>query len=135
MSDAPERVLTLTAQIVSAYLQSSRLSASQLPGVIRNVRRSLSDVAGDTPAAQATDLGSNKPAIGKKRAVFPDHLVCLEDGLEMKALKRHLRSAHGMTPDEYRAKWELPADYPMIAPQYAELRSTLARRSGLGKRR
>lgn len=135
MSDTPDRLLSLTAQIVSAYLESGRVSASQLPSVIRDVRRSLSDVAGDAPATRPTDLAPNKPAVGRNRAVFPDHIVCLEDGLEVKVLKRHLRSAHGLTPDEYRAKWGLPADYPMVAPQYGEFRSTLAKRSGLGKKR
>ena len=135
MSDAPDRLLALTAQIVSAYLESRRLPAGQLPTVIRDVRRSLLNAASDASPTQPAHSASNMPTVSTDRSVFPDHLVCLEDGLEVKMLKRHLQSAHGLTPDEYRAKWHLPSDYPMTAPHYADLRSKLARRSGLGRKR
>ena len=124
-----QAILTLTAQIVSAHVSNNSVSSEALPDLIRHVHQALSGVG--QPAAEPEKL---QPAVPVKRSVFPDYIVCLEDGKKLKMLKRHLQSAYGMTPDQYRERWGLPPDYPMVAPNYAERRSALARQIGLGRK-
>ena len=128
MADAsnPE-LLELTASIVSAHVGQNHLPVTTLPELIQSVYRSLA-TAGTVEAAPPPT-----PAVPIRKSVFPDHLVCLEDGLKLKMLKRHLKSSYGMTPEQYRQKWELPASYPMVAPNYATHRSKLAKQIGLGR--
>jgi MucR family transcriptional regulator, transcriptional regulator of exopolysaccharide biosynthesis len=122
----------LVADIVAAYVSSNPVSPQDLPGLIRTVHASLRDIAGGgVPAAET----SQEPAVAVKKSVTPDYVICLEDGKKFKSLKRHLRTRYNLTPDEYRAKWGLPHDYPMVAPNYAKERSNLAKRMGLGHAR
>lgn len=122
----------MTAEIVSAYVSANSVAAQDIPGLIKTVHAALREVSGDAP-----DLAehSQEPAVAIRKSVTPDYIVCLEDGKKFKSLKRHLRTRYGMTPEEYRAKWGLPADYPMVAPNYAKERSNLAKRMGLGHAR
>lgn len=122
-------LLELTAEIVSAHVSNNAFAAEGLPGLIREVYAALESVG--QPAPEPEKL---QPAVPIKRSVFPDYIVCLEDGKKLKMLKRHLQSAYGMTPEQYRERWGLPSDYPMVAPNYAERRSTLAREIGLGRK-
>ena len=125
-------LITLTSQIVSAYVSKSSVQASDLPALISSVYQSLKSVGQSQAAVEApADL---KPAVPIKKSVTPDFIICLEDGKRCKMLKRHLMSSFGLTPDEYRAKWGLPADYPMVAPNYAKQRSDLALKLGLGRK-
>jgi predicted transcriptional regulator len=127
---SPE-LLTLTAQIVSAHVSNNSVTPDALPDLINSIYGTLSTV-GTTPTPPAAE--KPQPAVPIKRSVFPDHIVCLEDGKKLKMLKRHLKTAYNMTPEEYREKWRLPSSYPMVAPNYAEQRSTLAKSIGLGRR-
>jgi predicted transcriptional regulator len=129
---APDQtgLLTLTAAIVSAYVARNPLPAIELPGLIRTTYDALSTL-GQVTASPASEP---VPAVPIKKSVFPDHIICLEDGRSFKSLKRHLRTAYGMTPEDYRARWKLPADYPMVAPDYAAHRASLARAIGLGRK-
>src|SRR5690349_23973965 len=131
MSDqlAPD-ILGLTAQIVSAHVSKNPVHTDALPSLIQSVYRSLS-TAGN---AQAVPVPAQAPAVPIKKSVFPDYIVCLEDGRKLKMLKRHLHTSYGLTPDAYRTKWALPRDYPMVAPSYAATRSTLAKSIGLGRK-
>ena len=122
-------LLDLTAHIVSAYVEKNRLPASGLPDLIASVSASISGLG--TPAPEPAPALT--PAVNPKKSVTPDYIVCLEDGKKFKSLKRHL-TLLGMTPEAYRAKWNLPADYPMVAPNYAATRSALAISSGLGRK-
>ncbi len=124
-------ILGLTAKIVSAHISKNRLETEALPSLIQSVYRSLSTV-GDSSAAAPEP--AKAPAVPVKKSVFPDYIVCLEDGKKLKMLKRHLMTSYGLTPDEYRAKWGLPASYPMVAPNYAATRSGLAKKIGLGRK-
>jgi predicted transcriptional regulator len=124
-----DQIKRLTADIVSAHIANNDVSADQLPGLIRDVHQALA-TAGQAPAA----LIKAEPAVDVKKSVFPDHLICLECGASLKMLKRHLAADHGMTPEEYRAKWDLPPTYPIVAPEYAATRSQLAKDSGLGRK-
>ena len=125
-------LITLTSQIVSAYVSKNSVQASDVPGLISNVYQSLKSAGLPQAATEApSDL---KPAVPVKKSVTPDYIICLEDGKKLKMLKRHLNTSYNMTPDEYRAKWGLPADYPMVAPNYAKSRSDLALKLGLGRR-
>jgi predicted transcriptional regulator len=124
-----DQIKNLTADIVSAHIANNNVSADQLPGLIRDVHQALATV-GQIPAEPIRA----EPAVDVKKSVFPDHIICLECGASMKMLKRHLATDHGMTPDEYRAKWNLPASYPMVAPEYAATRSQLAKDMGLGRK-
>ncbi|HEX2942122.1 MAG TPA: MucR family transcriptional regulator [Rhodopila sp.] len=135
MQNSSDRLLTLTAQIVRAYLEAHAVPTSMVPGFIRDVGHSLSTVVSSLTTTAVHQPAPEERAVNLHRSVFPEYIVCLEDGLKVKTLKRHLKTAHGMTPDEYRTRWKLPADYPMIAPEYAGFRSRLARQSGLGKKR
>jgi predicted transcriptional regulator len=120
-------VLGLTAQIVSAHVANNSVSADALPSLIQEVYKTLAGV-GKEPTTQ----DKLQPAVPVKKSVFQDHIVCLEDGKKLKMLKRHLKTAYNLTPDEYRERWGLAPDYPMVAPSYAKHRSTLAKKSGLG---
>lgn len=122
-------LLRLTTTIVAAHLSRNALPAEELPALISGVHRALAE-AGSDKAASARP----KPAVPVNKSVMPDYIVCLEDGKRLKMLKRHLRSVYQMTPQEYRERWGLPADYPMVAPNYAKRRSALARDIGLGTR-
>ena len=122
-------VLGLTAQIVSAHVSNNAVSPDALPSLIQQVYRTLSGV-GKEPAQPDRPL----PAVPVKKSLFRDHIVCLEDGKKLKMLKRHLRTAYNMTPVQYRQRWGLGADYPMVAPDYARHRSSLAKKIGLGTR-
>ena len=129
---ASNDILRMSVEIVSAYVSNNSISATQVPDVINTVYGALTSINGQTIAESGE---SQKPAISVRRSVNPDHIVCLEDGKKLKMLKRHLRAAYGMSPDEYRAKWGLPSDYPMVAPNYALQRSAFAKKIGLGRKK
>lgn len=124
-------VLGLTAQIVAAHIGHNQVAADALPALIQSVYQSLSTA--ETPQAEPAVMQA--PAVPVKKSVFPDFIICLEDGKKLKMLKRHLHTSYNMTPAEYRAKWKLPNDYPMVAPSYASHRSSLAKSIGLGRKR
>ena len=126
MEDA-EMLVTLTADIVAAHVSNNSVAISDVPLVIRSVHDALSGLGG----AVEPEV-KQEPAVSIRASVKPDYIVCLEDGRKLKMLRRHLMTRYGMTPDDYRAKWNLPADYPMVAPNYAEQRSALAKKIGLG---
>jgi predicted transcriptional regulator len=121
----------MTANIVSSYVENHQLKPTELPGLIATVHQALSQLGKDG------DGGYDKsaPAVSVKKSITSEYLVCLEDGRKFKSLKRHLRTRYNMTPEEYRAKWGLPPDYPMVAPSYARVRSNLAKSMGLGQSR
>ena len=130
MSDETSAKLAMTADIISAYVVHNAVSATDLPALIQTVHTALSQV-GDGPAAEP--VAPQAPAVSIRKSITPDKLVCLEDGLAFKSLKRHLRTKFNMSPEDYRAKWGLPKDYPMVAPNYAAARSALAKAAGLGQ--
>ncbi len=123
-------LLRMTADIVSAYVSKNVLPAQQLPEVITTVYSSLNGLGNGAQEKQQEPL---KPAVPVRKSVTPDYIVCLEDGKMLKMLKRHLRTTYNMTPDEYRTRWGLPPDYPMVAPNYASQRSEFAKKIGLGR--
>ena len=123
-------LLRMTAEVVSAYVANNLLPPAQLPEVIRLVFGSLDALNGGGGHAKQEPL---KPAVPIKRSIASDYIICLEDGKKLKMLKRHLRTTYNMTPDDYRAKWGLPPDYPMVAPNYAAQRSAFAKKIGLGR--
>ncbi len=125
-------VLRMAVDIVSAYVGNNSVAADQVPEVINTVYNSLSSLESGAGEANAEPP---KPAVSIRRSVTPEYIICLEDGKKLKMLKRHLRAAYGMTPDEYRSKWGLPADYPMVAPNYAAQRSEFAKKIGLGRKK
>ena len=124
--------IDLTANIVSAYLSNNPTPASEIPNLISQIHAALMRVSSGRPEAPSEPA---KPAVSLKKSVNPDYLVCLEDGKRFKSLKRHLRTQYNMTPEQYRDKWGLPPDYPMVAPNYAVARSQLAKKMGLGQQR
>jgi predicted transcriptional regulator len=124
--------IELTAEIVSAYVSNNPVPAADMPGLINQVHAALLRVSGGHADTQPEPL---KPAVSVKKSITPDYIVCLEDGKKFKSLKRHLRTQYNMTPEQYREKWTLPADYPMVAPNYAAARSQLAKQMGLGQQR
>lgn len=124
-------VLGLTADIVAAHVGHNQVADDALPAMIQEVYRALANVG----LADAAPTKAPIPAVPIKRSVFPDYIVCLENGKKLKMLKRHLQTSYGLTPADYRAKWGLPADYPMVAPGYASTRSSLAKSTGLGRKR
>lgn len=125
-------LVEMTAQIAAAYVGANQVAAGELPALIRTIHNALRDVAaGAAPAVETTA----EPAVAVKKSVTPDYIICLEDGKKFKSLKRHLRTRYGITPEEYRAKWGLAHDYPMVAPNYAKARSDLAKKMGLGHAR
>ena len=130
MSDGTktEDVLALTAKIVAAHVSNNTVTLTDLPGLIHQVHQALRGVGSpSSPAARP------QPAVPIKKSVMPDHIVCLEDGKKLKMLKRYLRSRYKLSPSEYRERWNLPPDYPMVAPNYAQKRSDFAKKIGLGK--
>jgi predicted transcriptional regulator len=131
-NSAESALVELTANVVSAYVSNNAVPSAEIPGLISLVYSALKRVSGGQAAATAEPL---KPAVPIKRSVTAEHIVCLEDGLKFKSLKRHLRTRYGINPDQYREKWGLPPDYPMVAPNYAAARSQLAKQMGLGQQR
>lgn len=129
--DSRADLVELTAEIVSAYLGANTTPASEIPQVIETVYRSLKGLDG---LSEVSDSEPRAPAVPVKRSITNEFIICLEDGKKFKSLRRHLRTRYNMTPEEYRAKWGLPHDYPMVAPNYAQARSDLAKRMGLGKK-
>jgi predicted transcriptional regulator len=131
--NSPDRTyIELTTTIVSAYVGNNSVAIAEIPNLIGQVYSALKRIAGGQAAAAAEPL---KPAVPIKRSVTPEYIVCLEDGQKFKSLKRHLRTRYNMTPEQYREKWGLPADYSMVAPNYAAARSQLAKQMGLGQQR
>jgi predicted transcriptional regulator len=130
-SNQPTKFIELTAGIVSAYVSNNSVAAAELPHLINEVHSALTRVV----AAPGGGREPQKPAVSIKRSITPEYLVCLEDGKRFKSLRRHLRSQYGMSPEQYREKWSLPPDYPMVAPNYAATRSALAKKMGLGQQR
>jgi predicted transcriptional regulator len=126
-----DTLLTLTADIVAAHVSNNSVAVNDLPNLIQNVHSALSGIAGSSAVAEAKP----EPKVSIRSSVKPDFIVCLEDGKKLKMLKRHLMTHYNMTPDQYRQKWGLAADYPMVAPNYAEQRRTLAKSIGLGTKR
>ena len=129
----PVNFIELAADIVSAYVSNNSVPAADLPTLIGDVHSALIRVVG--PGVATPAIESSKPAISVRKSVTNDHIICLEDGKKFKSLKRHLRTQYNLTPEQYREKWGLPADYPMVAPNYAEARSNLAKQMGLGQKR
>src|SRR5258707_1490469 len=127
---AEDELLRMTAEVVSAYVSTDALRTAQLADVIQSVYNSLRTLDGQATEAPSEPL---RPAVPIRKSVTPEFLICLEDGKKLKMLKRHLRSTYNLTPDEYRAKWGLAQDYPMVAPKYAAQRSEFAKRIGLGR--
>lgn len=125
-----DELLKLASEIVAAYVSNNPLPVGELPGMIKSVHATLGGLAPASPAEIAT---TQKPAVPIKKSVAPEYIVCLEDGKKLKMLKRYLRSRYNLSPEEYRAKWQLPADYPMVAPNYAAQRSEFAKKIGLGR--
>lgn len=129
-TDANETLITLTSDIVAAHVSNNSVSLEDLPVLITNVYGALAGL-GNTAAVEEE---KPEPAVSVRASVKPDYIVCLEDGKKLKMLKRHLMTHYNMTPDEYRARWNLPTDYPMVAPNYAEKRRELAKKIGLGRK-
>jgi predicted transcriptional regulator len=129
MEPMSDQLLGLAAQIVSAHVKNNAVPANELPALIQSVYATLTQAGTQTPEPE-----KQEPAVPIKKSVFADHIVCLEDGKSLKMLKRHLQTAFGLTPEQYRGKWGLPSNYPMVAPNYAAKRSTLAKAIGLGRK-
>ena len=129
--DTEDTLLTLTADIVAAHVSNNSVAVNDLPNLIQNVHSALSGISTNRSMPEAKP----EPKVSIRASIKPDYIVCLEDGKKQKMLKRHLMTNHGMTPDEYRQKWGLAADYPMVAPNYAEQRRTLAKSIGLRTKR
>jgi predicted transcriptional regulator len=129
-NDTADDLLTLTTEIVSAHVSNNTVAVGDLPQLIHQVYQSLANIGKAPPPM----VERPQPAVNVKRSVHPDYIICLEDGKKLKMLKRHLKTAYNMSPEEYRERWNLPADYPMVAPNYAKQRSRLAKEIGLGTR-
>ena len=125
-------ILKMTVEIVAAYVSHNDVNSALVPDIINNIYASLNSL--NTQSSKNTTKAL-KPAISVRRSITPDYIVCLEDGKKLKMLKRHLRDSYGMSPDDYRTKWGLPLDYPMVAPNYAERRSNFAKKIGLGRKK
>jgi predicted transcriptional regulator len=132
MNEKSSNYIELTADIVSAYVSNNSVSAGDISALISQVHSALLRVSNGQGEVVSETL---KPAVAVKKSITPEYLICLEDGKKFKSLKRHLRTQYNMTPEHYREKWGLPADYPMVAPNYAEARSQLAKQMGLGQQR
>ncbi|WP_296815774.1 MucR family transcriptional regulator [Brevundimonas sp.] len=128
--DDKSEIIEMTTHIVSAYLGNNRIHAAEVPSLIQIVHRARASVA---TGEDTTPQAPQEPAVSVRKSITPDFLICLEDGRKFKSLKRHLRTKYDMSPEEYRAKWGLPKDYPMVAPNYAKARSDLAKQMGLGQ--
>ena len=131
-TEGSAQFIELATDIVSAYVSNNSVAAGELPSLIKDVFGALSRVSNGEAAAPAE---AAKPAVPVKKSVTPDYIICLEDGKQFKSLKRHLRTQYGLSPEQYREKWNLAPDYPMVAPNYAAARSTLAKQMGLGQQR
>ena len=131
MSEQPNinELLEFTAEIVAAHAGNNMVAQDDLPRLIQDVYKTLSELGGVEQTQERP-----KPAVAIKKSIYPDYIVCLEDGKKLKMLKRHLKTAYNLTPEEYRQRWGLSADYPMVAPNYAKVRSSLAKKIGLGTR-
>jgi len=129
MDEKPE-IIEMTAEIVAAYVENNTISTGDLPALIQSVHRALSSVSS---GADAVEAAPKEPAVPVRRSITADFLICLEDGRKFKSLKRHLRTKYNLSPEDYRAKWGLAKDYPMVAPNYAKARSDLAKQMGLGQ--
>ena len=129
-TDMNETLITLTADIIAAHVSNNSVSLEDLPSLISNVYGALSGLGQEVAVVETLP----EPAVSIRASVKPDHIVCLEDGKKLKMLKRHLSTHYNLTPDQYRARWSLPADYPMVAPNYAEKRRELAKKIGLGRK-
>mgnify|MGYP001190356047 CR=1 FL=1 len=127
-----EMLIELTADVVAAYVSNNPVPAGELPNLISDVHLALSKVGA---APEQTPVDKQKPAVNPKRSVHDDYIICLEDGKKFKSLKRHLMTHYGLTPEQYREKWSLDPNYPMVAPNYAIARSQLAKKMGLGRKR
>jgi len=130
--DDGDKLIALTADIVSAYVSKNECGSANLPEIIANVHAALARVGGDKGEPIIVD--KPRPAVNPKKSVTDDYIICLEDGKKFKSLKRHLMTHYGITPEQYREKWDLEPDYPMVAPNYAQARSNLAREMGLGRK-
>jgi predicted transcriptional regulator len=130
---ASDRILALTAEIVTAWVSANKASPTVIPGLVQDVRQTLAGLTSGE-AGVPGQIGSRSPAVASRKSVFANRVVCLECGREMISLRRHLRDAHGLTPERYRLKWRLSAGHPIVAPDYAKLRSAMAKASGLGRR-
>ena len=126
--DPKNSITDLVVDVVTAYVRKNSLPAAELPALIGSVHRTLTGLTSDAPIEEV----QKAPAVSVKRSIGTDYLICLEDGRKFKSLKRHLRTKYNMSPEDYRAKWNLPKDYPMVAPSYAAARSALAKQMGLG---
>lgn len=126
-----ETLITLTADIVAAHVSNNSVAVSDIPTLIENVHRALN---GLSPTEVVAEVERPEPAVSVRSSIKPDYIVCLEDGKKLKMLKRHLMTHYNMTPEDYRARWNLPADYPMVAPNYAATRRELAKKIGLGRK-
>lgn len=129
-TDTREMLITLTSDIVAAHVSNNNVASDEVAALISNVYGALAGLGGEAPVEEK----ALEPAVSIRSSVKPDYLVCLEDGKKLKMLKRHLMTHYNMTPDQYRARWNLPADYPMVAPSYAEKRRDLAVKIGLGRK-
>lgn len=127
--DRESDLIEVTAGVVAAYVGGNTIAAADVPALIRSVHQALSNVG---TKAETADVG-REPAVSVRRSITPDYLICLEDGRKFKSLKRHLRTKYDLSPEQYRARWDLPKDYPMVAPNYAQARSDLAKQMGLGQ--
>jgi predicted transcriptional regulator len=132
MTEDQGRLIELAAEIVSAYVSNNTIQASDVPALVGNVYAALTNVGGAPMPVASEPL---KPAVNPKKSITPEYIICLEDGKKFKSLKRHLRTMYNLSPEQYREKWGLPSDYPMVAPSYAEARSRLAKEMGLGQAR
>ncbi|WP_068080464.1 MucR family transcriptional regulator [Novosphingobium rosa] len=130
INDIKETLITLASDIVAAHVSNNSVAVEELPALITNVYGALASLGQEAPVAEAPP----EPAVSIRASVKPDHIVCLEDGKKLKMLKRHLATHYNLTPEQYRARWNLPADYPMVAPNYAEKRRELAKQIGLGRK-
>lgn len=129
-NDMQETLITLTSDIVAAHVSNNSVAVSDLPVLISNVYQALAGLSPSQPAPEPAP----EPAVSIRSSIKNDHIVCLEDGKKLKMLKRHLATRYNLTPDQYRQRWNLPADYPMVAPAYAEKRRELAKKIGLGRK-
>lgn len=127
-----DNLIELTADVVAAYVSNNSVPAAELPALIADIHGALGRLGGTVEAAPAE---KQKPAVSPKKSIFDDYIICLEDGKKFKSLKRHLMTHYGLTPEQYREKWGLDANYPMVAPNYAAARSNLAKKMGLGRKR
>jgi predicted transcriptional regulator len=132
MVEGPDgRIMEMTVKIVASYVANNSLDSAALPELIRSVHSAIARLSGDAPEPEKAP----EPAVSVAQSVTPEFIICLEDGRKLKMLKRYLRTRYDMSPEDYRAKWNLPADYPMVAPNYARLRSKHAKQIGLGKKK